>query len=76
MVQTLRRMLREALTLRSSGAAYARLAQANGVIDGYMQALLDAGLVQDAELLAIVSEIRKEVDGPATGEVSAVAAVS
>jgi hypothetical protein len=62
----LRALLREALLLRSQGAAYARIARAHGYADGYMQLLLDSGAMDKRALLALVAEVRREVDGPAT----------
>ena len=67
----LRVMLRDVFRLRSEGAAYARLARAHGYVDGYMRALMEAGLADQKELLAIVSEERRAVDGPATAPVVA-----
>jgi hypothetical protein len=72
MLQTLRQMLREVLELRSRGAAYARLARAHGYIDGYMRGLMEGGFATHAELLAIVAEVRAEMDGPAVGELGAI----
>jgi hypothetical protein len=66
MLDTLRTMLRDVFRLRQDGVAYARLARAHGYVDGYMRALLEANLVDKAELLAVVAEERAAVDGPAT----------
>lgn len=65
MLETLRTMLRDVFRLRQDGVAYARLARAHGYVDGYMRALLEANLVDKAELLAVVAEERVAVDGPA-----------
>jgi hypothetical protein len=67
MLGTLRGLLREALVLKSAGVPHARLTRANGAVDGYMRALLDAGLAEQSELLALVAEERTALGGPATG---------
>lgn len=66
MLETLRTMLRDVFRLRNDGVTYARLARAHGYVDGYMRALLDAGVADKGELLALVAEERQTVDGPAT----------
>jgi hypothetical protein len=70
MLETLRQLLREAFVMREAGGAHARLARAQGYADGYMRALMDANLVEQRELLAVVSEERRGVLGPATREVT------
>jgi hypothetical protein len=67
MLSTLRSLLHEALLLRSAGVPHAKLTRANGAVDGYMRALLDAGVATQSELLAIVAEERSALGGPATG---------
>ncbi len=67
MLNTLRDLVRQALTLRSTGAVHARASKANGAADGYMRALLDAGLADQRELLALVADERARLGGPATG---------
>ncbi len=63
LVETLKELLREVLRARFDGAAYAKLARAHGYADGYMRALLDAGLVEKRELLKVVgAERRRFVD--------------
>lgn len=59
LLETLRELLRETLKARFEGAAYAKLARAHGYADGFMRALLDAGLIERAELLALVGEERR-----------------
>jgi hypothetical protein len=59
MVKALRDRLHEAFMSRYQGSAYARIARATGYADGYMQALLDAGLVGEKELLSVVGEERQ-----------------
>src|SRR5262245_37847983 len=58
MLDSLRVLLREVLALRSAGSTHPRLSRASGVVDGYMRVLLDAGLVSQRELLAVVAEER------------------
>lgn len=60
---TLRGLVRKTIETRFSGANYATLAQARGYADGYMRALLDAGLIDQKQLLALVNaERRRYVD--------------
>jgi hypothetical protein len=68
MLDNLRVMLRDVFLLRTNGAAYARLARAHGYIDGYMRVLLETGLTDRRELLALVAEERERVSGPSTRE--------
>lgn len=70
MLDTLRTLLREALTLRHEGAAHPKLTRASALVDGYMRALLDAGIATQSELLALVAEERTQVSGPSTGRAS------
>lgn len=56
---TLRGLVRKTIETRFGGANYATLAQARGYADGYMRALLDAGLIQQKELLDLVNEERR-----------------
>jgi hypothetical protein len=68
MLAELKRMLNEAFTAQFEGAGYARLAKAQGAVDGYMRALLDGGLASKQELLELVAAERSRVRGPATRE--------
>jgi len=68
MLNELKVMLYDALLAKTRGVTYPRLARAHGYVDGYMKALLDAGLATNQELLSIVSEARTTVDGPAVAE--------
>ena len=61
---TLRGMLRDMLQARFEGGRYA---------DGYMRALLDTGLVDQAELLQLVSRERRRFVDEAPAAHSAVA---
>ena len=56
---TLRGLVRKTIETRFGGANYATLAQARGYADGYMRALLDAGLIDQKQLLALVNEERR-----------------
>jgi len=56
---TLRERLHEAFMARYQGAMYARIARATGYADGYMQAMIDAGLVGEREMLGLVGEERQ-----------------
>jgi len=70
LVEQLRSLLKEAFLLRQQGAAYARIQRAHGYADGYMRMLMDSGMMDARSLLALVAEVRREVDGPATREVT------
>lgn len=70
MLVNLRSMLSEAFRLRNEGASYAILARSQGRVDGYMRALIDGGIATEKELLALVTDQRRVVDGPATREVA------
>lgn len=74
MLDNLRTMLRDVFRLRSDGVAYARLARAHGYVDGYMRVLLETGIADKQELLALVAEERNRADGPATISLDPVAA--
>ena len=68
MLVNLRSMLIEAFHLRNQGASYANFARSQGCVDGYMRALIDGGFATESELLMLVTEQRRVVDGPATKE--------
>ncbi|HQP37651.1 MAG TPA: hypothetical protein PLI95_20845 [Polyangiaceae bacterium] len=69
MLQELETMLHDIFAARTGGMNYSRLARAHGYVDGYMRALLDSGLASKQELLDIVANKRRQVDGPATREI-------
>jgi hypothetical protein len=69
-IAELRTHIREMLTLLAQGSTFPKLSRAQGQVDGYMRALLDSGQATERELLALVSEVRREMNGEATGEVS------
>jgi len=76
MLENLRTMLRDVFRLRNDGVTYARLARAHGYVDGYMRALLESGVTDKSELLALVAEEREAVDGPATATLAPNAATA
>jgi hypothetical protein len=53
-------LVRQVTVARFEGALYAKLARAHGYADGYMRALMDAGIVDRDELLAMVGQARRE----------------
>jgi hypothetical protein len=65
----LRAMLTEVFCLRLRGASYAKLARAQGYIDGCMRLIIDTGIASERELLELVTEQRQKVEGPAVAEV-------
>ncbi len=61
--ETLRGLVRKTIEARFNGANYTTLAQARGYADGYMRALLDAGIIDQKQLLELVTlERRRYVD--------------
>lgn len=69
-IAELRTHVREMLALLAEGSTFPKLSRAQGQVDGYMRALLDSGQATERELLALVSEVRREMNGEATGEVA------
>jgi len=63
-----RQLLREVLEARTQGDSERRLRTAHAFVDGYMRALLDAGLATRQQLLVVVAEERARLAGPAVGE--------
>jgi hypothetical protein len=63
----LRTLLRESLRLQSSGATQPKLSLAQGYVDGFVRALVEAGLSDHQAMLELVREVRAEFGGPATG---------
>jgi hypothetical protein len=61
LMNRLRTLLRDVVKARFEGGAYAKLSRAHGYADGYMAALLDAGLTDKAALLRVVSEERLRI---------------
>ncbi len=56
-----RSLVADVTRARFAGGAYAKMMRAHGYADGYMAALLDAGLVERAEMLRIVGSARADV---------------
>ncbi len=64
-------LVRQVTAARFEGTRYDKLARVHGYADGYMRALMDAGLADRDTLLTAVSEARREViadDGSGTRE--------
>lgn len=61
----LRSLLGASFRLQQEGARAEKLAELRGQADGYMRALLDAGLASERELLEIVRQARHGEAGPA-----------
>ncbi len=59
LLEVLRGLLDDVLKARFGGVAYAKLSRAHGYADGYMRALLDAGLVDKQRLFDLVSDQRR-----------------
>lgn len=69
LMNMVRRLLRDVVKARFEGGAYAKLSRAHGYADGYMAALLDAGVLERNTLLRVVSEERlKLATGPLTAQ--------
>lgn len=66
---SLRQLLHDVLQARSRGESERRLRSAHSFVDGYMRAMLDAGLATRQDLLALVAEERALLAGPATATV-------
>jgi hypothetical protein len=58
LMDVLRNLLRDVTTARFEGGAYAKLSRVHGYADGYMAALLDAGILEQESLLKLVCEER------------------
>jgi hypothetical protein len=70
LVHSLRQLLRDMFLLREQGVAHTRYARALGYVDGYMQALIQADLANEQELLAVVAQERERVNGPGSAELT------
>ena len=66
LLDRVRHLVAEVTRARFDGGLHAKLTQAQGYADGYMRALLDAGLVDQAELLEVIGAARRDVvsEGP------------
>jgi len=60
MIQRAQELVQQVTEARFEGGLYSKLARAHGYADGYMRALLDAGIVDHKTLLAAVSEARRD----------------
>jgi hypothetical protein len=65
LLSQLQSMLRDVFSAVSAGTSQARIARAHGYVDGFMRALLDTGVAEHKELVAIVAAERERVSGPA-----------
>lgn len=63
LLENVRELMQDALRARFSGGAYNELGRAHGYADGYMRALMDAGLVDRQSLLELVGEERRRFVG-------------
>lgn len=63
LLNTLKGLLGQVLDARFAGGQRTDLARTHGYADGYMRALLDAGLVDQKALLRVVSEQREQYLG-------------
>lgn len=66
LIDTLRKLLGDAFAAHQKGGAGARLGRAYGMADGFMLALIDAGVATRQELGLVVVEERTRRLGPAT----------
>jgi hypothetical protein len=64
-LSNLQTMLRDLLAAAAAGGGRARIARAHGYVDGYMRAILDLGVAEQAELLQLVAAERERASGPA-----------
>ena len=69
MLAELKTMLRDVFAARDAGTSHPQMARAHGYVDGYMTALLDSGICDKKELLALVAAQRASAHGPSTIEV-------
>ena len=65
LLSELRGMLRDVFAAQAAGQVHARVARAHGYVDGFMRALLDAGVAGKQELLELVAAERQHISGPA-----------
>ncbi|NCQ61848.1 MAG: hypothetical protein GW913_14410 [Myxococcales bacterium] len=63
LLNTLKGLLGQVLEARFQGGQRSELARVHGYADGYMRALLDAGLADQKELLRVVAEQRQQYLG-------------
>jgi len=63
MLRQLNVLVEDMLAIRYRGGEYSRLARAQGLVDGYMRALISGGIATQQEILALVREQRTVLDG-------------
>jgi hypothetical protein len=68
MLSELDLMLMNVLAAKAKGANHPHLTRTLGSADGYMKALLDAGIATQSELLVLVARVRAALGGPALME--------
>jgi hypothetical protein len=68
LVSEVRKLLRTAIEARYRGELHAHKVRPQAYVDGYMQALTDAGLLGRDELLQIVAETRADLAGEPTSQ--------
>ncbi|AKF05599.1 hypothetical protein [Sandaracinus amylolyticus] len=73
LLDRVRALVADVTRARFEGSAYAKLSRAHGYADGYMRALLDAGLVSRETLISAVGDARR---GVVDGELEPVSGVS
>jgi hypothetical protein len=66
LLENLRGLVQDMLKARREGGAHAKLARANGYVDGYIRVLLETGIADHKALVALVADERRKFDGPAT----------
>jgi hypothetical protein len=71
LLSQLQTMLRDVFSAAAAGTTQSRIARAHGYVDGFMRALLDTGVADHAELVALVAAEREHVSGPAMRTVDA-----
>lgn len=59
LIERVRELFHQALEARFAGVPQATRTRAQGYADGYMRALLDAGLVEQRTLLAVIGGERR-----------------
>jgi hypothetical protein len=61
LLQVLRVLLSDVFTAQTTGASGQKLVRAFGYADGYMRALIEAGIVPRDELLELVAQERRRI---------------
>ncbi|MDH5673498.1 MAG: hypothetical protein OEZ06_15190 [Myxococcales bacterium] len=71
LISKLQALLGESIDARARGELHAGKVRLMARADGYMEALLDAGLVDRDELLHLVAEVRRKHQGEPLSQVPA-----